>query len=188
MCNITYRKRYIIFSSTVDISKPLKRRCNIWQGSKAKPPQRLLSFRILSQGWGTGNLFFAIKGACSLPHSWISTHRDTSANRQEHSSWNNWFFQYGLWTVSEWPNPVCVTSLLLIKTQERILQLSQAQHWFLLATVPKQATNLAFGFFLLFCLVGFFLIIIPLERKCFKEISTKCQLLWVNLNKLHVCM
>lgn len=67
------------------------------------------------------------------------------------------FFQFGLWTVSKWPNSVCVTSLLLIKTQERILQLSQAQHWFLLATVPKHSTNLAFGVFFLFCLVGFFI-------------------------------
>lgn len=165
------------------------RGCNIWQGSKAEPPQWLLSFRIFSQGWGIGNLFFAIKGVCSLPHSWVSMHCYTSANNQEHPSWNNFFFfPFGLWTVSEWPNSVCVTSLLLIKTQERILQLSQAQHWFLLATVPKQSTNIALGIFLLFCLVRVFFIIIPLVRKCFKEIGTKCQLLWVKLNKLHVCV
>lgn len=149
---------YVIFSYTADILKSLMRGCNIWQGSKAKPPQWLLSFRIFSQGWGIGNLFFAIKGACSLPHSWVSMHCYTSANHQEHPSWNNFFFffQFGLWTVSEWPNSVCVTSLLLIKTQERILQLSQAQHWFLLASVPKQSTNIALGIFCFSVWLGFF--------------------------------
>lgn len=119
-----------------------------------------------------------LRGSAACPRAeylCTVTHLQTIKNTQAETTF--FFFPFGLWTVSEWPNSVCVTSLLLIKTQERILQLSQAQHWFLLATVPKQSTNIALGIFLLFCLVRVFFIIIPLVRKCFKEIGTKCQLL-----------
>lgn len=158
MCNITYRKRYIIFSYSADISKSLKRRGNIWQGSKAKPPQQLLSFRILSEGWGIGNLFFAIKGACSLPHSWISTLCYTSANRQEHPSWNNCF---SIWTLnSVWVTKPSVCHFSLTnKNPRKNFTAFPGSALISFGNCSKQSTNLAFGFFFFFCSsvwLGFF--------------------------------